>query len=39
MAERRAKNTGDVIIGCPLCNVPLKQAKPAPTPSNQQRQQ
>ena len=36
MAERRAKNTGDVIIGCPLCNVPTK---PAPTPSNQQRQQ
>ncbi len=38
MAKRRAKNTGDVIIGCPLCNVPLKQTKPAPTPSNQQRQ-
>jgi hypothetical protein len=39
MAERRAKHTGDVIIGCPLCNVPLKQTKPAPTPSNQQRPQ
>jgi hypothetical protein len=35
MAERRAKNKGDVIIGCPLCNVPMK---PAPTSSNQQRQ-
>jgi hypothetical protein len=37
MAERRAKHTGDVIIGCPLCNVPLKQSTPASTPSNQQR--
>ena len=39
MADRRATHTGDVIIGCPLCNVPLKQSKPASTPSNQQRQQ
>jgi hypothetical protein len=38
MAERRAKSNGDVIIGCPLCNVPLKPATPASTPSNHQRQ-
>jgi hypothetical protein len=35
MAKRREKMRSDVIIGCPLCNVPLK---PAATSSSQQRQ-
>ena len=37
MAKRRAQQPGDVIIGCPLCNVPLKPvptstAAPSPRP-------
>jgi hypothetical protein len=38
MAKRREKNRSDVIIGCPLCNVPIARP-PAATPSNRQRQQ
>jgi hypothetical protein len=34
MARRREKIQSDVIIGCPLCNVPMK---PAATSTNQQR--
>ena len=34
MAKRRKKYNTDVIIGCPLCNVPIK---PASSPSNQPR--
>jgi hypothetical protein len=36
MAKRREANKGDVIIGCPLCNMPFVAR---PTNNNQQQQQ